>query len=457
MSQPTENKMGTMPINKLLISMSVPLMVSMLIQALYNVVDSMFVSWYDTNAFNALSLAFPVQNLLIAIAVGTGVGVNALLSRKLGQKDFDGANKIATNGLFIAICSYVVFAIVGLLFVKPFFQIQIDNQNTINFGVQYLSICIAGSLAVFVQIMFERFMQSTGKTLCVLLSHSIGAVVNIILDPLLIFSELKIGEITIVGANLGVYGAALATVIGQICGMIFAIVVHHYKNHEVRLQPRGFKPCKETIVSIYKVALPSIVMQSIGSVMVFTFNKVLLMFSEAAVSVFGVYFKLQSFILMPVIGMNNGMVPIISYNYGAQKRKRITKVIKYASIYAVVIMALGIAIFQIFPDQIFAMFNPTEQMLKIGALALQIISTHFIFAGVSIVLSSTFQAFGHAWKSMIVSIARQLVVLIPVAYLLSKTGDVNAVWWSFPIAEIVCLIICIIFYIDLYKKIIKNV
>ncbi len=446
MSHSTENKMGVMPINKLLISMSVPLMVSMLIQALYNIVDSMFVSWYNADAFNALSLAFPVQNLLIAIAVGTGVGVNALLSRKLGQKDFDGANRIATNGLFLAIFSYIVFSIFGLVFVRPFFAIQTDNTAVIEYGVQYLSICIVGSFAVFTQIMFERYMQSTGKTLCVLLSHSIGAVVNIVLDPILIFT-----------CKLGVYGAALATVIGQLCGMIFAIIVHHYNNHEVRLQLHGFKPCGHTILSIYKVALPSIVMQSIGSIMVFAFNKVLLMFSDAAVSVFGVYFKLQSFILMPVIGMNNGMVPIISYNYGAQKRERITSVIKLAAIYAVIIMLLGVAAFQIFPNQIFAMFNPTEQMIDIGVFALQIISTHFIFAGVSIVLSSTFQAFGHAWKSMVISIARQLVVLIPVAYLLSKTGNVNMVWWAFPIAEIVTLVICIAFYIHLNNKIIKNV
>lgn len=446
MSQIKENKMGIMPVNKLLISMSLPLMVSMLIQALYNIVDSMFVSWYNADAFNALSLAFPVQNLLIAIAVGTGVGVNALLSRKLGEKDFDGANKLATNGLFIALCSYVVFAVFGLLFVKPFFQIQIDNEVTVNYGVQYLSVCIAGSFAVFVQIMFERFMQATGKTLCVLLSHSIGAVVNIALDPILIFT-----------CKMGVYGAAFATVIGQICGMVFAIVIHHYKNHEVRLQPHGFRPCGKTILAIYEVALPSIVMQSIGSVMVFAFNKVLLLFSDAAVSVFGVYFKLQSFIFMPVIGMNNGMVPIISYNYGAKKRERIVNVIKYASIYAVIIMVIGIAVFQIFPNQIFAMFNPTEKMIEIGVHALQIISIHFIFAGASIVLSSTFQAFGHAWKSMVVSIARQLVVLIPVSILLAQTGNVNSVWWAFPIAELVSLAMCIVFYIGLYNKIIKRV
>ncbi len=446
MSKPTENKMGVMPINRLLISMSLPLMLSMLIQALYNIVDSMFVSWYSDEAFTALSLAFPVQNLLIAIAVGTGVGVNALLSRKLGEKDYDGANVIATNGVFIAACSYVVFAIAGMIFLRPFFEMQTDSKAITDYGVQYLSICIIGSFAVFLQIMFERLMQSTGKTLYVMYSHCIGAIINIILDPILIFS-----------CKMGVYGAAFATVIGQICGMVFAMLLHHHKNPEVRLHFRAFKPSAPIILSIYKVGLPSIVMQSIGSVMVFAFNDVLLKFSNAAVSVFGVYFKLQSFILMPVIGMNNGMVPIISYNYGAKKRERITSVLRYAAVYAVLIMIIGVLIFQIFPNVIFDAFNPTDEMLEIGVSALRIISTHFIFAGVSIVLSSTFQAFGHAWKSMVISIARQLIVLIPVAKLLATSGNVNLVWWSFPIAEIVTLIICIAFYLHLYNKIIKRV
>jgi len=438
--------MGVMPVNKLLISMSLPLMLSMLIQALYNIVDSMFVSWYSDKAFTALSLAFPVQNLLIAIAVGTGVGVNALLSRKLGEKDRDGANKIATNGVFIAVCSYVVFLIAGLVFLRPFFEMQTQSTEIVDYGVQYLSICIIGSFAVFLQIMFERLMQSTGKTLYVMYSHSIGAIINIILDPILIFS-----------CKMGVYGAALATVIGQICGMVFAMIMHHYKNTEVRLHFKNFRPSGRTVGAIYKVALPSIVMQSIGSVMVFAFNDVLLKFSDAAVSVFGVYFKLQSFIFMPVIGMNNGMVPIISYNYGAKKRKRITSVLRYASVYAVIIMIIGMIIFQVFPDAIFNAFNPTEQMQEIGATALRIISLHFILAGVSIVLSSTFQAFGHAWKSMVVSIARQLIVLIPVAMLLATTGNVNNVWWSFVVAEVASLVLCIVFYVGLYNKIIKRV
>lgn len=446
MSQTKENKMGVMPVNRLLITMSLPLMLSMLIQALYNIVDSMFVSWYSSDAFTALSLAFPVQNLLIAIAVGTGVGVNALLSRKLGEKDGDGANSIATHGVFIALCSYVVFAIVGLLSVRFFFSVQTDSEVIIDYGVQYLSVCIVGSFAVFLQVMFERLMQSTGKTLFVMLSQGSGAIINIILDPIFIFVF-----------KMGVFGAALATVVGQLGGMLLAITLHHFKNREVRLKRRGFKPRGETVLSIYKIALPSIVMQSIGSVMVFAFNDVLLKFSEAAVSVFGVYFKLQSFVLMPVIGMNNGMVPIIGYNYGAKNRARIISVIKLAILYAIAIMIIGVLVFQFFPAQIFAMFNPTDAMKDIGIAALRIISTHFLLAGASIVLSASFQAFGHAWKSMVISIARQLVVLVPVAMLLSLTGDVNAVWWSFPIAELVSLLLCVIFFIDLYNKIIKRV
>lgn len=446
MSNANENKMGVMPVNKLLITMSVPLMISMLIQALYNIVDSMFVSYISKEAFEALSFAFPIQNLLIAIAVGTGVGVNALLSRKLGEKDFKGANKIATNGVFIAICSYVVFAALTIPVLTLFFKIQTSDADVIKHGVDYLFICCAGSVAVFVQIMFERLMQATGKTVLVLCSHTFGAVINIILDPVLIF-----------GCNMGVKGAALATIIGQFGGMVFAILLHHYKNHEVRLVLQGFRPCRKTILNIYKIALPSIVMQSIGSVMVFTFNNVIKTLSDAAVRVFGVYFKIQSFVFMPVIGMNNGMVPIIGYNYGAKKRERIISVIKYASYYALIIMAVGMAIFIALPNVILYMFNADKEMLEIGPAALRVISGHFLLASISIVLSSTFQAFGHAWKSMVVSIARQLVVLIPAAWLLSLSGSIFAVWWAFPIAEVFSLALCIVLYIDIYKKIIIKV
>ena len=446
MSNANENKMGVMPVNKLLITMSVPLMISMLIQALYNIVDSMFVSYISKEAFEALSFAFPIQNLLIAVAVGTGVGVNALLSRKLGEKDFEGANKIATNGVFIAICSYIVFAAVTLPVLEWFFKIQTPNAIVIEYGVEYLFICCAGSIAVFVQIMFERLMQATGKTVLVLCSHTFGAVINIILDPIFIFVF-----------EMDVIGAALATVIGQFGGMVLAIFMHHRKNCEVRLSIRGFRPCGKTILNIYKIALPSIVMQSIGSVMVFTFNNVIKTLSDAAVRVFGVYFKIQSFVFMPVIGMNNGMVPIIGYNYGAKKRERIIGVIKYASVYALIIMTVGMAVFVLLPNVILYMFNADAEMLKIGPDALRVISGHFLFASISIVLSSTFQAFGHAWKSMMVSIARQLVVLIPAAWLLSLTGNIFAVWWAFPIAEVFSLALCIVFFVGIYKKIIMKV
>lgn len=449
-NQIKENKMGTMKINKLLITTSAPLMLSMLIQALYNIVDSIFVSWYDNNALTAVSLAFPAQNLVIAVAVGTGVGVSALVSRKLGQKDNIGVTKTATNGLFLALCSYLLFLIVGLTCIRPFFAIQISNEQIIKYGWQYLTICMCGSLAVFVQVMFERYMQSTGKTVCVMLSHSVGAIVNIIFDPIFIFAF-----------DMGIVGAALATVLGQFCGMAFAIILHSKLNHEVRLQLRGFKPDLTVIKEIYKIAVPSIVMQSIGSIMTFILNQILMTFGEVtgkiAVDVFGVYFKLQSFVFMPIFGLNNGMVPIIGYNYGAHNRDRIVKVIKYAITYAVSIMTVGILIFMIFPEQLLDIFKANEQMKQIGSTALRIISTHFIFAGVSIVISSTFQAFGHAVKSMIVSITRQLAVLLPTAFLLSLTGNVNAVWWALPVAELVSVILCISFFVNLYNKVIKHV
>ena len=447
-----ENKMGTMGINKLLITTSAPLMLSMLIQALYNIVDSIFVARYDEtkNALTAVSLAFPAQNLIIAVAVGTGVGVSALVSRKLGQKDTSGVRRTASNGLFLALCSFAVFLVLGLTCVRPFFEIQTSNENIVKLGYQYLTICMCGSFAVFVQIMFERFMQSTGKTVCVLFSHGIGAIVNIVFDPIFIFTM-----------DMGIIGAALATILGQFCGMLFAMLAHFKFNREVPLQIKGFMPDKETVKEIYKIGIPSIIMQSIGSVMTFGMNQILMTFGEIlgeiAVGVFGIYFKLQSFVFMPIFGLNNGMVPIIGYNYGARKRERIVKVIKYAVIYAIAIMALGTLIFMIFPAQLLDVFKATGQMREIGISALRIISVMFMFAGVSIVLSSTFQAFGDAVKSMIVSITRQLAVLLPTAFLLSRTGNVHIVWWSLPVAEVFSITLCLIFYIKLYNKTIKKV
>ena len=444
----SENKMGIMPINKLLLSMSAPMMVSMLVQALYNIVDSIFVSWFSEDALTAVSLAFPIQSLMIAVGVGTGVGVNSLISRRLGAKDFDGANKTAENGLFLAGCSYVLFLILGLTIVRPFFSVQTNVQAIVDNGVTYLTICSCCSFGLFFEVMYERLMQSTGKTVYIMFCQGAGAIVNIILDPILIFGLLG-------APKMGIAGAAVATVAGQIFAMLLAMYLNHSRNHELKIRFRGFKPSLTAIKEIYAVALPSIVMQSISSVMVFGMNKILIRFTETAATVFGVYFKLQSFVFMPVFGLNNGMVPIIAYNYGAGKRERITATIRLACIYAISIMAAGTVLLQLFPRQILGIFNASANLISIGVPALRIISLHFIVAGVSIVMSSVFQALGHAVRSMIVSIARQLAVILPTAYLLSLTGNVAAVWWALPIAEVVSIIMCLAFYFDLRKRVIN--
>ena len=449
-SEIKENKMGVMPVNKLLLTMSLPMMASMFVQALYNIVDSIFVSWVSEDALTAVSLAFPAQSLMIAVAIGTGVGVNALTSRRLGAKDFEGANKVANNGLFLAACSYVVFLLLGLTTVRWFFSIQTNVQSIVDGGVEYLSICMCFSFGMFFQVMFERFMQSTGKTVYIMYCQGLGAVINIILDPIFIFGYFG-------APKMGVAGAAVATVIGQICAMFLTMFFHHKFNKELRVGWRQLRPCSKAIRDIYAVALPSIIMQSIGSIMVFGMNKILIRFTETAATVFGVYFKLQSFVFMPVFGLNNGMVPIISYNYGAGKRDRIKKAIRCACIYAVCIMTVGLLVLQFLPRQILMIFNASENLMNLGVTALRIISLHFVIAGISIVLSSVFQALGHAFRSMFVSIARQIIVILPVAYLLSLTGDVSAVWWAFPIAEAVSIILCVIFYFDLRKKVINRV
>ena len=447
--QQTENKMGIMPVNKLLISMSAPMMVSMLVQALYNVVDSIFVSHITNDGLpmTALSLAFPAQSLMIAVGVGTGVGVNALLSRKLGAKDFKGANHVAETGVFLAFCSYIVFMILGIFAVRPFFEMQTKNLAIVEYGVQYLSVCMIASFGFFFQIMYERLIQSTGKTMLTMITQGVGAIVNIIFDPIFIFTF-----------KMGVTGAAVATVMGQMVAMLLAITLHHKYNKEVSLNYKQIlKPDVKMIGAVYSVALPSIVMQSIGSVMVFMLNKILLSFNEVAAAVFGIYFKLQSFVFMPVLGLNNGLVPIVSYNYGAGHRQRITKTIKLSILYALIIMIIGMIVIQLFPDKLLELFNASQQQMEMGVVALRIISVHFVLAAECIVLSSVFQALGKAVRSMIVSIARQLVVLLPVVYLLSLTGDVNNVWWAFPIAEVASLIMCVAFYFDVYKKIIRKI
>lgn len=444
-----ENKMGVMPISKLLISMSIPMMASMLVQALYNIVDSIFVSQISENALTAVSLAFPVQNLMIAFGAGTGTGVNALLSKSLGEKNFDRANKAAVNGIFLFFLTFIAFSIFGILGSRAFFRSQTNILEIVDYGTDYLFICTTFSLPLFGQIIFERLLQSTGKTFYAMISQTTGAIVNIILDPIMIFGLLGFPA-------LGVKGAAIATVIGQTSGMLVAIWFNLRKNHEIRIIFRKFKPNLEIIKKIYAVGIPSTLMISIGSIMNYFLNRILLSFTETATAVFGVYFRLQSFVFMPVFGLNHGIIPIVAYNFGARKKERIIKAVRLGMIYAVCIMFAGLVLLQLLPNEMLMLFNATENMLFIGIPALRTISLSFIFAGFCVVAGGVFQALGNGVLSLIVSIIRQLVVLLPTAYLLSLTGSVNSVWWAFPISEIASFVFSVIFLRRVYKRQIVN-
>ncbi len=445
-----ENKMGAMPVNRLLISMSLPMMISMLVQALYNIIDSIFVSRINENALTAVSLAFPLQSLMIAFGVGTGVGINALLSRALGEKDSEKVNKAAVNGIFLDGVNFVIFLLIGLFAATPFYLSQTGDAEIFSYGKQYLSIVCCCSLGMFTQFVFERLLQSTGKTFYTMLTQGMGALINIILDPIFIFGYFGLPA-------MGVAGAAIATVIGQTVAGIAAVAVNLKKNTEIKLQFRGFRPDMAIIGEIYKVGVPSIIMQSIGSFMTYGMNQILLAFTSTAATVFGVYFKLQSFVFMPIFGLNNGMVPIVAYNFGARNKERLTRTVKLSMVYAVCLMAAGFLVFQIFPAQLFAMFDASETMLAIGVPALRIISLSFVLAGVGIVSGSVFQALGNGVYSLIVSVARQLLVLLPVAFLLSLTGNLNAVWWAFPIAELVSFGVSVFFLIRIYRGVIRHI
>lgn len=448
-----ENKMGVMPVNKLLLNMAVPIIISMLVQALYNVVDSVFVAKLSEEALNAVSLAFPVQNLMIAVAVGTGVGINAFLSRSLGQKDQKTANQVAENGLFLAALSCLAFTILGLTCSRLFYTVQTDIVPIVEDGTDYLTICCGLSVGLFAGITFERLLQATGRTFLTMITQAVGAVINIVLDPILIFGLFGF-------PRLEVAGAALATVIGQICGASLSLYFNLTRNPDIQLSFRKFRPSRSIIGGIYSVGLPSIAMQSIGSVMVFGMNQILIAFTATATAVFGVYFKLQSFIFMPVFGLNNGMVPIVAYNYGAQKPDRIIKTIKLSILYAVSIMLLGFLAFQLVPDVLLSMFvaegDTTGDLLTIGVPALRVISLSFLFAGFCIVCSSVFQALGHGVLSLVVSVVRQLVVLLPAAFVLSRIHGLDTVWWSFPIAELFAVTLCALFLRRVYRKEIKG-
>lgn len=441
-----ENKMGVMPVNKLLISMSVPMMLSMLVQALYNIVDSIFVARISEDALTAVSLAFPMQTLMVALAGGTGVGVNALLSKSLGEKDFKKANEAARNGIFLAVLSYLVFLFLGIFGVKLFYQAQTSDPEIIMHGTRYLTIVCCMSMGFFAQFIFDRLLQSTGKTFYTMITQMSGAVINLILDPIMIFGMFGF-------PRMESAGAALATVCGQIAAGTLACVFNLKKNEEINVNFKGFRPSTQIIGAIYRVGVPSIIMQSIGSIMTFSMNQILIAFSSTATAVFGVYFKLQSFIFMPVFGLNNGMVPIIAYNYGAKNKSRMMKAYKLSLVFAVSIMTVGMMIFLLVPGVLFKLFDASEHMLSMGIPALRIICIHFPVAAFCIVTGTMFQALGKAVYSMVNSICRQLVVLLPAAFLLAQLGNVNFVWFAFPIAEVASAIITIVFLIRTKKNI----
>ena len=435
---PTENKMGVQPVGRLLAGMAIPMMISMLVQALYNIVDSVFVSRLSENVLTAVSLAFPLQNLMIAVCAGTAVGMNALLSRSLGAKEQDKADRAANTGIFLALCSFVVFCLVGVIFSHTFFLLQTDVEEIVTAGTAYGQICLGCSIGLFCQFTFERLLQSTGRTHLAMCTQLLGALINIVLDPILIFGFFG-------APRLGVAGAAVATVAGQCVAAVAALILNLKCNPEIHLSLKKIRWHGAMVKNIYRIGLPSIVMMSIGSIMVFGINRILISFTTTATAVFGAYFKLQSFIFMPVFGLNNGMVPIVAYNYGAKKPDRVKRTIKLAILSAVAIMAVGLAIFELFPGFLLAFFDASENMLAIGTPALRIIALAFVFAGFCIIAGSVFQAIGNPFYSLIVSVCRQLVVLLPVAWLLSQTGNLTLVWLAFPIAELMSLTLSIIF------------
>lgn len=438
-SAPQENKMGVQPVGKLLAGMAIPMMISMLVQAFYNIVDSIFVAQISEDALNAVSLAFPLQNLMIAFGAGTAVGINALLSRSLGEKNQAMADRAANTGIFLSLCSFVAFALIGIFLSRPFFLVQAAGEDSIvEYGTQYASICLGFSIGIFSQFCFERLLQSTGRTTLAMITQITGALINIVMDPILIFGLLG-------APRLEVAGAAIATVMGQIIAAILAVFMNFRFNPDVHIRLREIRWNGKVAGEIYRVGLPSIVMQSIGSVMVFGMNKILFGFTKTATAVFGAYFKLQSFVFMPVFGLNNGMVPIVAYNFGAGRMDRVKRTVKLAVCAAICIMAVGLAVFQLFPEVLLSFFDASEEMLQIGSVALRIISISFLLAGFCIIAGSVCQAIGNPFYSLIVAVARQLVVLLPVAWLLSQTGRLELVWVAFPVAELMSLTLSAVF------------
>lgn len=444
---PSENIMGVMGENKLLLTISIPMMFSMLVQALYNVVDSMFVARLSENALTAVSLTFPVQVFIIAVSVGTGIGINALLSRNLGENDLNMASKTANVGVFLNLVSSFVFLLIGVFFSRIFFEAQVDIPEIVNAGRDYMFYNCVFSIGCFGQIVYSRLLQSTGKTFYSMIIQLVGAVINIILDPIMIFGLFGCPA-------MGVKGAAIATVIGQAVAMLLGLYLNIKCNREIKLSWRAMKPNAVIVKRIYAVGIPSIIMQTTASIMAFAFNAILLRFTETAVALFGIYYKIQGFFFMPVFGLSNGIVSIIAYNYGAQKPKRISKTTKLSIIYAEAIMLLGFLIFQIFPGQLLSLFKASPELMEIGIIAFRLISPSFLLAGVVIVCSSVMQAVGWGFSSMMVSLVRQLVVLVPVAFLFSLSGNLNLVWLSFPCADLIACLLAILFFLRLHRKVI---
>lgn len=463
-ARPAENKMGTMPVNKLLINMALPMILSMLVQAFYNIVDSFFVSRIKddaemlgdvatsgTAALNAVGMAFPFQTLLIAFGTGTCVGVNALLSKALGEKDSKTVQDAANNGVFLSFCNFILFLLVGVFLSPILIKTQGGQGLTLTYGTQYLTIVCAGSIGIYMQFIYERLLQSTGRTVYTMFTQGLGAIINIVLDPILIFGLGPFPE-------LKVAGAAVATITGQICAAIFAIILNKLKNEDVQVNFKKFKPDLTIIARIYMVGFPSIVMQAIGSIMTFTFNKILSGLDSSSVSVFTVYFKLQSMFFMPIFGLNNGMVPIIAYNYGAQKRSRIYKTIKLSMFYAFCFMAVGFILFECIPEKLLLIFDTGDPSLVIlGVPALKTIAIHYLFAWFCIIGGSVFQSLGNGMYTLVVSVCRQLIVLIPAAFILSKIGGLSLIWWSFPLAELMSVAVNVIFMITINKNIISKI
>lgn len=443
-----ENKMGVMPVGKLLVNMALPMIISMLVQAFYNIVDSVYVSQVSESAVTALSLAFPVQNMQIGFAVGVGVGVNALLSQSLGRKDQESVNWAAGQGVFLALVATALFMLFGFFGVRPYYTMQSTVAETVEGGIAYTSICCIFTVGIFIQVLCERLLQSTGRAMQTMILQGTGAIINIILDPVFIHGWWGMPK-------MGVAGAAVATVIGQCTGAVLGIYLNLRHNPEVQLHVKFMKPNWKVIAPILEVGIPSVVMNGIGSVMNFGMNQILQGFNEVATGVFGIYYKLQSLFFMPLFGINNATISILAYNYGARKPKRIVHTLKLATAVAVCIMLVGLAVFLLFPQALLGIFNPTEEFLAIGVKALRILCLPFPVAAICISLGASFQALGKGSYSTIVSLCRQLIVLLPAAYLLSLTGDVNNVWWSFPIAEVMSALVTGLLFAKLYRQKVK--